>query len=53
MQEYPGTPGAPGRYAWTRDLSTDGVRRPNPAWKDTESALRELTRDQDSFLILE
>ena len=111
LEEYPGTPGAPGRYAWTRDLSTGeaetvlrgwlrgevpsldgwtqmersgrtwrpldgtsggvssalpqphpdglwtlntgGVRRPNPAWKDTESALRELTRDQDSFLILE
>ena len=111
LEEYSGTPGAPGRYAWTRDVSTSeaetvlrgwlrgevpsldgwtrmertgrtwrpldggnsettsvppqphpdwpwslnigGGLRSNPAWQDIESALRELTQEENSFLILE
>ena len=111
LEEYSGTPGAPGRYAWTRDVSTGeaetvlrgwlrgevpsldgwmrversgrawrpldggnsettsvppqphpdrpwslnigGGLRSNPAWQDIESALRELTQEENSFLILE
>lgn len=111
LEEYSGVPGAPGRYAWTRDVSTGeaetvlrgwlrgevpsldgwmrversgrtwrpldggnsettpvppqphpdwpwslnigGGLRSNPAWQDIESALRELTQEENSFLILE
>ena len=111
LEEYSGTPGAPGRYAWTRDVSTGeaetvlrgwlrgevpsldgwmrversgcawrpldggnsettsvppqphpdrpwslnigGGLRSNPAWQDIEAALRELTQEENSFLILE
>ena len=111
LEEYSGVPGAPGRYAWTRDVSTGeaetvlrgwlrgevpsldgwmrversgrawrpldggnsettpvppqphpdwpwslnigGGLRSNPAWQDIEAALRELTQEENSFLILE
>ena len=111
LEEYSGVPGASGRYAWTRDVSTGeaetvlrgwlrgevpsldgwtrmertgrtwrpldggdsettpvppqphpdwpwslnigGSLRSNPAWQDIESALRELTQEENSFLILE